>query len=555
MANFSQEWLAWLSASAKTPATRLLLKGRGESTREEVSAFLFSTIGAIFHLSAILLLFFSFFLFPFSFFFSCLVQLEALQQPPPGPPPVPAAVLQGVEQAGEAHDQEVANEALLLEAEPHQHNPVPMDDDYGDDYPPPEDVAMEDVENVDADDPMAAHPHAQAEDDLFWNSNFDPEEAGEEPEDDAEGSESDDSDEKEADDAADAEEAEDAGDAEAGDEQEAPPFFESPFLSEFAYPGCHRTLKQVLLMVLTFTSANKLTLQAIGDFLCLLCQLLPAGNRIPRTTYKLFQLLGLDVDRFERHVCSNDCHVFEDLDRSQYADHCNDACPVCQSPRFVKRGASWSPAKKFYALPLAPQIEALKRRPDFDTSVAKMWESLVFQDTFHDTFWGGSLAQPFLAQCHSLDDFQQLLLLCLGMDGVNAFKTSHAVWPVGVRVWNLHPEERNSKDFVLLTALIPGPKAPSNLGPYLKPLLEEVRATETAQAEIYNYSVPRPERLTLTVATSIQDQMSQIKSTEHIGPSGTVNCWRCGHESVPNAGAYLFIYLFFFLLLIIPPLR
>ena len=423
-------------------------------------------------------------------------------------------------------------------------------DDDDDNYVPPhhDDAFLEAddaLEGVVAGDIVATGPPAQDNDLILGVVDFDADPIFMNPSSD-EGSEGDESDLEEARD--DAEEAEAAELAEAAEEVEgghdpeepqeddAPPFMESPLLSEEAYPGCHRTLKQVLLMVMTLTSQNKLTLEALGDLLRVLHQLLPPGNLLPQTTYKLFQLLGLNVDRFERHVCSKDCHVFDDLDKSEYAAHSLDTCPVCDTPRFKRRGAAWSPAKKFYVLPLSPQIEALKRRPDFDSSVANMWDSLDEDNTAHDSFWGGSLAQPYLAECHNVSDFQQLLLLCLGMDGVNAFKTTYSVWPIGVRIWNLHPEERNSKDFVLLTALVPGPKPPSNLGPYLKPLLEEIKKTETAAAEIYNHNLRKQEKLKLTLATSLQDQMSQIKSTEHIGPCGYINCWRCCHPSEANEG-------------------
>jgi len=464
----------------------------------------------------------------------------------PTPPLGLVAGNQVLGSAGDVANPEVPNDPPQAPPElDRQHTFIPMDVDFDEQA-----MWMGYGEGLIAGDPTGAGPLAQVENDVFGDVDVDPEPNFVPPDFDAEGSEGsegasdadDVEDAEEVEDVEEAEEAEAGNDPEAPQEDEAPPFTESPWLSEKVYPGSHRTLKEVLLMVMTLTSQNKLTLEALGDLLRVLHQLLPPGNLLPQTTYKLFKLIGLDVDRFERHVCSKDCHVFDDLEKSEYVAHSQDTCPVCDTPRFVRRGDTWSPAKKFYALPLSPQIEALKRRPGFDSSVANMWNSLNQDSTFHDSFWGGSLAEPYLSRCHDLNDFQQLLCLCLGMDGVNAFKTTYSVWPIGVRIWNLHPEERNSKDFVLLTALVPGPKPPSNLGPYLKPLLEEIKKTETAPAEIYNHNLRKQEKLTLDLATSLQDQMSQIKSTEHIGPCGHINCWRCCHPSVPNEGESLFCF-------------
>jgi hypothetical protein len=50
-----------------------------------------------------------------------------------------------------------------------------------------------------------------------------------------------------------------------------------------------------------------------------------------------------------------------------------------------------------------------------------------------------------------VNDFTRILIFSLGLDGVQAFgHGSYEVWPVGLRLWNLHPEERGKKDFVIL---------------------------------------------------------------------------------------------------------
>lgn len=233
--------------------------------------------------------------------------------------------------------------------------------------------------------------------------------------------------------------------------------------------------------------------------LVLLKGLLPPGNIIPRSKYLLFQLLGIEVSRFERHVCKADCYVFPDVHPDEYELHAGEQCPLCQRPRFERRGGgTLSPVKKFYVIPIQEQIAMLKRNPGFDDSVTKMWNDLQVRPSFYDSFWGGSLARPYLLKMDDLDDFSRILVFSLGLDGVQAFgHGNYEVWPVGLRVWNLHPEERSSKGFILLAALIPGPKPPQHLSPYLEPILQEMVSSRNPHGGLrtWNAGKEREERV------------------------------------------------------------
>ena len=320
---------------------------------------------------------------------------------------------------------------------------------------------------------------------------------------------------------------------------------EHPSLTQPAYPGCPHTLKSCLLLIVKYCIDNKITMEALEHLLQILAFILPAPNRIPRSKYLLFKLLGIEVESYERHVCGNDCHVFPELDPSQYYEHENDACPVCQRARFRRHGASLAPVKKFYVIPIQQQIALLKRNPEFDQSAARMWEDIQAQGTtYYDTFWKGSLAQPILDSMeHGVTDFTRILAFSLGLDGVQVFGHGHyEVWPVGLRIWNVHPEDRGKKDFVILGALVPGPKSPRQFTPYLQPLLEEInRSRQNGGLPTWNQGKGEAERLQFHLSTTQQDKPALAKSSEHIGPSGRVNCHRCERASEPNV---LFFFLF-----------
>ena len=175
-------------------------------------------------------------------------------------------------------------------------------------------------------------------------------------------------------------------------------FVESPLLSEPAYPGSKHTLKQFLLLTIKFASNSMLSMKGLSDLLLTLGQLLPENHLVPPSTYLLFQLLGIEVEKYERHVCCKDCHVFPPLDPSEYWRFADETCPVCDEPRFARSGRNLAPRKKYYSLPLKPQLEKLSKIPAFQNSLQKMWESIQQNGSCHDTFWGGKIAEKYLLQ-------------------------------------------------------------------------------------------------------------------------------------------------------------
>jgi len=65
-------------------------------------------------------------------------------------------------------------------------------------------------------------------------------------------------------------------------------------------------------------------------------------------------------------------------------------------------------------------------------------------------FWGAEIAQEILKEeTGLLDQFSQILVPFLGLDGVKCFKKGdYSVWPIGVKFWNLHGQDRTRKEFI-----------------------------------------------------------------------------------------------------------
>ena len=234
--------------------------------------------------------------------------------------------------------------------------------------------------------------------------------------------------------------------------------FNSPLLSQALYSGSQVTLKDALLLLLQWQSENEMSVTAFEHSLKLLAYVfLPQPNTFPTTIYQLNKLIGFNLSDYEEHVCVNDCCLYEKLDRDEWEDHCDQSCPNCGQPRFKKVGNNLSPQKKFYRVPIAEQIENMTNNPQFMESLLKMKGDLGKNLQATDSYWGAKLGQEDLLNEGFMNTFTSLFYLSLGIDGVQCFKEAeYSVTPIAIKIWNLHPDERTSGDFVFITALIPG---------------------------------------------------------------------------------------------------
>jgi len=333
------------------------------------------------------------------------------------------------------------------------------------------------------------------------------------------------------------------------------------------FPNSPTSLKVFLVTAVNWATKNKLSMVALEEYLRNTAELLPDGHHVPTTIYRLLTTLGISLANFEKHVCVNDCMLFPDVDPSDYENHADEKCDSCEEARFVRRGQTLAPRKKFHYIPLLAQLEVLKQQSGFDTSARKMADQIRTGITCVDSFWGGTLGATFLQQPQALAHFTTRLALSVGLDGVQAFKKEeYDVWPIAVKVWNLHPEERTSKGFTLLTVLIPGSSSPKSFEPYLQPILEEIKNSQTGTppfsrpkgspldnlycssrqpvepVKIFNRHKNLMEAITLQLLTVEEDQDAVPKVTEFMGAAARQNCNKCHNPSVvnpaTNRGAY-----------------
>ncbi|XP_022680679.1 uncharacterized protein LOC101759230, partial [Setaria italica] len=273
------------------------------------------------------------------------------------------------------------------------------------------------------------------------------------------------------------------------------------------YPGCQQGHKKLgtTLEFVQWKAKNGVSDKAFQGMLNIVKKILPENNELPSTTYEAKQIicpLGLDVQKI--HACPNDCILYRGDEYEEL-----DACPICEALRYKIRrddpgdveGQSPKkrvPAKVMWYFPIIPRLKRLFR----NKANAKLmrWHK---EDRKEDEM----LRHPADgAQWRSIDrtflDFEseaRNIRFGLSTDGFNPFgelSSGHSTWPVTLCMFNLPPWLCMKRKFIIMPALIQGPKQPGNdIDVYLRPLVDDllqlwkeegVRVWDEDRQEIFN---------------------------------------------------------------------
>lgn len=221
---------------------------------------------------------------------------------------------------------------------------------------------------------------------------------------------------------------------------------------------------------------------ALLDFLR---RVLPSEAQVPNSFYeakKLISKLGLHYEKI--HACPNDCMIYWGENEKEQA------CKVCKllrwknfqkqpkKPRRKKRLLLENPAKVFWYFPLKPRLQRLFMSSK--TSESMQWHSKkrvidgILRHPADSLAW-----KTFDERYHEFASDSRNVRLGIATDGFNPFKnqsTSHSTWPIVLMPYNLPPWESMKPQSIILSTLIPGPKAPGNdIDVYLQPLLSELK--------------------------------------------------------------------------------
>ncbi|XP_042405093.1 uncharacterized protein LOC121995413 [Zingiber officinale] len=254
------------------------------------------------------------------------------------------------------------------------------------------------------------------------------------------------------------------------------------------YVGCTEFSKLTFLVELfQLKVSGKWSDKSFTALLDFLRRVLPPEAQVPNSFYeakKLISNLGLHYEKI--HACPNDCMIYWGEDANEQA------CRVCNLSRWKnmqkqpkksrKSGKKIlqmkTPAKVFWYFPLKLRLQRLFMSSQ--TSKNMQWHSKkrvsdgILRHPADSPTW-----KAFDERHAEFGVDPRNVRLGLTTDGFNPFKNqsmSYSTWPVVLMPYNLPPWESMKPHSIILSTLIPGPKAPGNdIDVYLRPLLTELK--------------------------------------------------------------------------------
>ncbi|XP_012853199.1 PREDICTED: uncharacterized protein LOC105972765 [Erythranthe guttata] len=226
-----------------------------------------------------------------------------------------------------------------------------------------------------------------------------------------------------------------------------------------------------------FKASFSITDSAFDSMMQMIRDMLPDDNTLPESFYltkKIFKTLELRYEKI--HACANDCCLFRnDLEHAT-------KCPKCGASRWkvsknetgIKNGVPTKVLRYFPVIPrlrrmfaigeIAEQVRWHSTNKSIDGKLRHPVDSLAWDSI--NRRWPSFASDP-----HNMR-------FGLSTDGFNPFqdRSSYSCWPVILASYNLPPWLCMSKESLMLTLLIPGPRQPSNdIDIYLAPLIDDMK--------------------------------------------------------------------------------
>ena len=153
-------------------------------------------------------------------------------------------------------------------------------------------------------------------------------------------------------------------------------------------------------------------------------------------------------------------------------------CPECETPRHnperlaASSGRNKIPQRQFYTIPLGPQIQALWRNPEGAKAMRhRVIETAKIQqgnagEVYNDIYSGSDYLDAVESGRITEDD----MVLMLSIDGAQLYQSKQSdCWIYIWVVFDLPPDKRYKKKYVLPGGFIPGPNKPKNVDSFLFP--------------------------------------------------------------------------------------
>lgn len=251
------------------------------------------------------------------------------------------------------------------------------------------------------------------------------------------------------------------------------------------YPGARTTREQAMYTLVSwFSSYPGISKSAFNRLLLILHDfILPAENSLPKSYEDVLKMMQPFLNPIkDYHCCVNDCIVFRDSDACGETYAKLTKCPKCGEDRYEL--GTRIPRKRFKYYPLENRVRRLFSNPT--TSQLLQNHTLpdsndstsgVITDIHQSQAWESWYSQTgmFAGDCRGLS-----FAVC--MDGLNPFsreKNSYSVCPMFLMNLNLPSHVRKLAGAIMLTGLIPGPREPKFIDPYIDVLVDDIMHLNT----------------------------------------------------------------------------
>jgi hypothetical protein len=252
----------------------------------------------------------------------------------------------------------------------------------------------------------------------------------------------------------------------------------------------------LLLSLRLFLSTTSASDQVYADVCSDMLERHPQDNILSLASVKkkIQELMG--VIPIIHDMCPNSCIAYT----GPYADLETCPMPDCQTSRYdpilleSSNGKIKKPQQQFYTIPLGPQLQALWQNPDTAKKMkhrARRTKEIFDEleatggiiEEYEDIYHGESYLEAVARGDISDDD----MVLMFAMDGAQLYQDKQSdCWIYMWVVFDLAPDFRYKKRYVLPGGFIPGPKNPKNSDSYLFPGFHHLAAIQKEGLRVWD---------------------------------------------------------------------
>ncbi|CDO74927.1 hypothetical protein BN946_scf184706.g6 [Trametes cinnabarina] len=248
----------------------------------------------------------------------------------------------------------------------------------------------------------------------------------------------------------------------------------------------------------------------------------PTYERMQRVVAQITGVVPLETD-----MCIRSCLAYT----GPYADL--DSCPFCPTnePRYKTQGKKRLARRTFSTLLFGPQVQHMYLSRESAEDLG--WRARVTEELLEllntgqplgdlkDYCWGTDYLEAVQNDLISTDD----MLLLFSIDGAQLYESKMSdCWVYIWVIFELGPDKRYKKRYVLPGAVIPGPEKPKNIESFIFPGLYHIAALQHEGLTIWDAFAQRlfTSKPIIILATADGPGMSGINGL--VGHSGAQGC-------------------------------